>query len=82
MHLSEFIYEDIEQNGQSSIIFGFINKTEEELYNILIENKNKLLHKVLEDYTSKRIVEVVLALKNIISIKIAEMKKKGFNVYL
>ena len=76
MHLSEFIYEDIEQNGQSSIIFGFINKTEEELYNILIENKNKLLHKVLEDFTSKRIVEVVLALKNIISIKIAEMKKK------
>lgn len=76
MHLSEFIYEDIVENGKSTITFGFINKTEEELYNILIENKNKLLHKVLEDYTSKRIVEVVLALKNIVSIKIAEMKKK------
>ena len=39
MHLSEFIYEDIELNGQSTITFGFINQTEESLYNILMEDK-------------------------------------------
>lgn len=76
MHLSEFIYEDIELNGQSTITFGFINQTEESLYNILMEDKNKLLHKILEDYTSKRIVEVVLNLHGITSMKVAEMKKK------
>lgn len=76
MYFFEFIYEDIVENGKFIIIFGFINKIEEELYNILIENKNKLLYKVLEDYISKRIVDVVLVLKNIIFIKIVEMKKK------
>lgn len=76
MHLSEFIYEDVLLNGNSLIEFGFIKQSEEELYNNLIINRNKMLHKALEEYTNKRVVDVLLKNIKIESIKIAEMKKK------
>ena len=76
MHLSEFIYQDILLNKKSIIEFGFINQTQQELYNNLFNQKDKLLHKVLELYTNKKIVEVLLKQLNIQSKKIIEIKKK------
>lgn len=76
MHLSEFIYKDILLHKQSVIEFGFIRQTEQELYNNFLNNKEKNLHKVLEMYTNKRIVDVMLKHINIESKKIVEIKKK------
>lgn len=75
MHLSEYIYKDILINNISIIEFGFIKQKETELYDNLIHNRGKYLHKALEMYTSKKVVEVLLKYLNIESNIIAEMKK-------
>jgi len=79
MHLSEFIDEDIRMNGHSIIEFPFIEMTQESLFNELQKDNHKLLHKILETYTTKRIVEVILSNLNIESKKIIEMKKSDLN---
>lgn len=76
MHLSEFIDEDIRTHGLSTIEFPIIDMHQDQLYQKLINQKTLPLHKVLHNYTTKRIVETLLSYLNIESKKILEMKKK------
>lgn len=75
MHLSEFIDEDIKLNGKSIISVSFVNPDEQELYEYLLDNKDQLLHKALEKFTSKKVVELLLQYSGIKSKKITEIKK-------
>ncbi len=75
MHLSEFIDQDIRENGQSIIEFPLIHMTFESLYAYIQSNPHKYLHHLLENHTTKRIVTVVLKQLLIPSKKIVEMKK-------
>jgi predicted Rossmann fold flavoprotein len=76
MHLAEFIHQDIQENKSSIVEIPFIDLNQEQLFEILQSQNQKLLHKVLETYTTKRIVEVLLNYLNIDSKKIIELKKK------
>ncbi len=75
MHLSEFIDQNIREHGTSVIEFPLISMSYQQLYDQLQSENHRLLHKVLETYTIKRIVSVILKTLNIASKKIAEMKK-------
>lgn len=79
MHLAEFIDQDIKINHQSILEFSFVDLNFEQLIEIISSNKDKHLHKVLETYATKRIVEVLLKHLNIESKKIIEIKKKDLN---
>ena len=79
MHLSEFIGEDIRNSGKSIVEVPLINLRQESLFDILQQNNHKLLHKILEQYTTKRIIEVILKDLDIQSKKIVEMKKSDLN---
>lgn len=76
MHLSEFIYDDIKTNNFSVIEFGFVGQTSQELYQILMENKDKTLAKVLKKYANNRVVNILLERLKISSMRIMEIKKK------
>ncbi|MCD4827603.1 MAG: aminoacetone oxidase family FAD-binding enzyme [Acholeplasmataceae bacterium] len=79
MHLAEFIDQDIKQSKQSILEFSFIDLSYEKLMEQFIIQNDKQLHKVLEMYTTKRIVEVLLNHLDIESKKIIEIKKKDLN---
>ncbi|MFA6801636.1 MAG: aminoacetone oxidase family FAD-binding enzyme, partial [Acholeplasmataceae bacterium] len=76
MHLSEFIDQDIRQSKSSIIEFSFVDISYDELINIFKSNPKVLLHKILENYTTKRIVDTLLTYLHIESKKIAEISKK------
>lgn len=76
MHLSEFIYEDIVKHGQSIVDIHVLPFHEDELFQILLKEKTQKIHKVLESYTTKRLVEVILDYLDIPSKKMMEMKHK------
>ncbi len=76
MHLSEFIDQDIRTNGSSTLSFSFIHMHQDQLFEILNKEKHQVLHKVLQTYTTKRNVEVLLNYLSIPSKKIIEIKKK------
>lgn len=75
MHLSEFIYDDIKENGKSNLEFSVVDVDEEQLIDAILSDPKMLIHKKLEEFTTKRIVDVILSNLNITSKKIAEMKK-------
>lgn len=79
MHLAEFIDQDIKENYQSIIEFSIVDMNFDQMIHELDAQKDKQLHKVLEIYTTKRIVEVLLKYLNIESKKIIEIKKKDLN---
>jgi predicted Rossmann fold flavoprotein len=79
MHLSEFIDYDIKMNHQSILEFSFIDLNFEQLMNIFSSHKDKFLHKVLEMYATKRIVDVLLKYLKIESKNILEIKKKDLH---
>jgi len=80
MHLAEFIDQDIRENKTSILEIPFIDLNQDKLFEILQSQNHKLLHKVLETYTTKRIVEVLLNHLNIESKKIIEIKKKDLHL--
>ena len=75
MHLSEFIYEDIDKNGKSILNFSLVEKSKEIILSEIAQSGAQLIHKKLEDYTTKRIVDVILSKLDIQTKKIAEIKK-------
>jgi predicted flavoprotein YhiN len=67
----------ISKKNQKSILeFSFVDFNAEQLMKNLSSHKDMYLHKVLEIYTTKRIVEVILRYLKIDSKKIIEIKKK------
>lgn len=79
MHLAEFVDQDIKQSKQSILEFSFIDLSYEKLMEQFNIQSDKPIHKVLEMYTTKRIVEVLLKYLEIESKKIIEIKKKDLN---
>lgn len=79
MHLAEFIDQDIKLHKQSILEFSFIDMNFEQLMNIFSSHKDKFLHKVLEMYATKRIVDVLLKYLKIESKNIIEIKKKDLH---
>jgi predicted Rossmann fold flavoprotein len=75
MHLSEFIYEDILNHGKSILEFSLVDISDEEMVDELLSDTRIYIHKKLELFTTKRIVDLVLSKLNIPIKKIAEIKK-------
>ena len=82
MHLSEFIYEDIEKHGSSILTFSFVDQTKEEILDDLKSDGSLFLHKKLESYTTKKIIDTIFETLAIEKKKIAETNKKDMNLIL
>ena len=80
LHSAEFIYEEL-QNRNVSIAFGLTEKSKEEVINMIEEGKqdNRLILKILERLTTKRLSRKVLELSNIENKNIKEISKKDIN---
>ena len=76
MHLSEFIHEDINLNGHSILEFSLVDITDSEMLNSIIADSHVYIHKKLEAFTTKRMIDVILNHLEIPFKKIAEIKKK------
>ena len=79
MHLSEFIYTDIQEHGSSLLTFSFVDKTKEEILEHLQSDSASFIHKQLESFTTKKIIDVIFETLNIEKKKIAETKKQDLN---
>src|SRR5690554_2030578 len=75
MHLAEFIYDDILLNGKSVLEFSLADVSEEDMLSSILSDAHMFIHKKLEDYTTKRVIDVILEQLNIKFKKIAEIKK-------
>jgi predicted Rossmann fold flavoprotein len=82
MHLSEFIYEDIEKHGSSILTFSFVDQTKEEILDELKSDGSLFLHKKLESYTTKKIIDTIFETLAIEKKKIAETNKKDMSLIL
>ena len=80
LHSAEFIYEEL-QNRNVSIAFGLTEKSKEEVINMIEQGKqdNRLILKILERLTTKRLSRKVLELSNIENKNIKEISKKDIN---
>lgn len=76
MHLSEFIYADIQEHGSSLLTFSFVDKTKEEILEHLQSDGASYVHKQLESFTTKKIIDVIYETLNIEKKKVAETKNK------
>lgn len=76
MHLAEFIDQDIRTNSTSIVEISFVDFDAQTLYSKLNSDEHMQLNKCLEQYTTKRIVEVLLKHMHIEPKKIIEMKNK------
>jgi predicted Rossmann fold flavoprotein len=76
MHLSEFIHEDITLHEKSLVEITIVPYKEDDFFHELLKDPHLKLHKVLETYTTKRLVEVILNDLSIHSQKIVEMRHK------
>jgi predicted Rossmann fold flavoprotein len=74
MHLSEYIYDDIQNFGHAMVRVSLVKETEDEVFEFLQTHKQKLLHNALDFLTSTKIVETTLQVLNMTSKKIADMK--------
>ena len=79
MHLSEYIYDDISENGVSIISFSFVDKTKDEILSEILSDGNQYLHKKLEAFTTKKIIDIIFESLNMEKKKIAETKKQDLN---
>jgi len=82
MHLSEFIYEDIEKHGSSILTFSFVDQTKEEILDDLKSDGSLFLHKKLESYTTKKIIDTIFETLAIEKKKIAETNKTDMNLII
>ena len=80
LHSAEFIYEEL-QNRNVSIAFGLTEKSEEEVINLIEQGRqdNRLILKILEKLTTKRLSRKILELSNIENKNIKEISKKDIN---
>lgn len=80
LHSAEFIYEEL-QNRNVSIAFGLTEKSKEEVINLIEQGKqdNRLILKILEKLTTKRLSKKVLELSNIENKNIKEISKKDIS---
>ena len=74
MHLSEFIYDDIESYGSCIVSFSMIDLDETQLFDYLQTHKQKLLYNALDTILSTKVIDVALAITEVSSKKIADMK--------
>ncbi len=75
MHLAEFIYDDILNQEKSVLEFSLVDVSDDEMLRSILSDSHLFIHKKLEDFTTKRIIDVILTNLNITTKKIAEMKK-------
>jgi predicted Rossmann fold flavoprotein len=79
MHLSEFIYDDIMANGTSILSFSFVDKSKDEILNDMLLDGSQYIHKKLESFTTKKIIDIIFETLNLEKKKIAETKKQDLN---
>jgi predicted flavoprotein YhiN len=79
MHLSEFIYDDVMNNGKSIVSFSLVDKTKDEIMDDLMKSGDQFIIKKLESFTTKKVVGVIVETLRIENKKVAEIKKQDLN---